>query len=93
MAFAKVKKKVIAGLLSGDYAHEGRADIDDKNLLQTGKVSLQEIVEVLKKSSGVNHSSSPHHQDSSIEVHIIRCRNWYLKFYFYPDTVFISVHQ
>ncbi|MEB1225231.1 hypothetical protein VDP62_21505, partial [Xanthomonas campestris pv. campestris] len=62
-------------------------------MLKTGKVSPQEVANVLKKSSGKNHSSSLHHQDSSIEVHVIKCRAWYVKFYFDPDTVFISVHQ
>ncbi|WP_407470070.1 hypothetical protein [Xanthomonas campestris] len=86
MGFKAVKQKVVAGLLSGDYAHDGRADIDDKNLLKTGKVSPQEVAKVLKKSSGKNHSSSLHHQDSSIEVHVIKCRAWYVKFYFDPDA-------
>jgi len=93
MGFKEVKAKVISDLTSGDYAHEGRADIDDKNLLQTGKVSAKEVADMLKKSSGTNHMCSPHHQDSSIDVHVITCRNWYVKFYFYANTVFISVHQ
>jgi hypothetical protein len=92
VGFKEIKAKVISGLTSGDYAHEGRADIDDKNLLQTGKVSAKEVADMLKKSSGTNHKCSPHHQDSSIDVHVITCRNWYVKFYFDPDTVFISVH-
>lgn len=91
--FAQVKRRVVAFLLSGDFSHEGRADIEDKNLLQVGKVSAAEVAEVLRKSGGANHHSSPHHQAPSILVHVIFCRSWYVKFYFDPDTTFISVHQ
>lgn len=91
--FAEVRRRVVASLLSGDYSHEGRADIDDKNLLQVGKVSAAEVADVLKKSGGDNHQASRHHQDAEIIVHVIVCRNWYVKFYFDPDTTFISVHQ
>lgn len=92
MGFSAAKRKVITALQSGDYSHEGRADIDQKNLLQTGKISAQELADVLRKSSGVNYSCSRHHQDAEIEVHVVVCRDWYVKFYFDPDTVFISVH-
>jgi len=93
VGFIEVRRKVIAALLSGDYSHEARADIDHKNLLQTGKVGAQEIADVLRKSNGANHTSSPHHQDCEVDVHVIVCRDWYVKFYFDPDTVFISVHR
>lgn len=93
MGFKDVKLKVISGLLSGDYAHAQRGSIDDKNLLLTGVISATEVADVLKKSNGNDYETSPHHQDESIEVHVIRCRSWYVKFYFDPDTIFISVHQ
>lgn len=93
LGFAEIKRKVLVSLLSGDYSHEGRADIEDKNLLQVGKVSAAEVAEVLRKSGGSDHHSSPHHQDADILVHVIVCLSWYVKFYFDPDTTFISVHQ
>jgi hypothetical protein len=79
--------------LFGDYAYISRNDIDQKNLLAVGKVSLAKVVAVLKKSRGTEHSCSPHHQDETIEVHVIVCGGMYIKFYFDPDTVFLSVHQ
>lgn len=92
MGFKNAKSKVIRDLLAGDYAHEARGSIDEKNLLQSGKLSPNEVAAVLKMSRGQDYSSSPHHQDSSIEVHVIKCRDWYVKFYFDPYTMFISVH-
>lgn len=93
MGFKDIKEKVIADLLSRSFVHEGRNDIDEKNLLQCGKVSPDVVAEVLKKSRMHDHSNSQHHLDSNVEVHVIRCRDWYVKFYFDPDTTFISVHQ
>jgi hypothetical protein len=93
VGFSDAKRKLIAALLSGDYSHEGRADIDHKNLLQTGSIAARELADLLRKSSGSNYSCSPHHQDSAIDVHVVVCRGWYVKFYFDPDTVFISVHR
>lgn len=93
MGFKEVKAKAIADLLSGDYAHEGRGDIDEKNLLQSGQIGAEDVVALLKMSRGGDHSSSPHHQDANLEVHVIKCRDWYVKFYFDPDTMFISVHK
>lgn len=93
MGFKDVKEKVIASLLADDYSHEARQDIDEKNLLSVGKITAAELAEVLKRSRGQEYSSSPHHQDSSVMVHVIVCNGWYVKFYFDPDTLFISVHE
>ena len=92
MGFTAVKAMAIAKLLAGDYAHEGRGDIDDKNLLATGVVSAKDVADVLKRSRGQDHTSSAHHQDASVEVHVIACSGWYVKFYFDPELMFISVH-
>ncbi|WP_181427854.1 hypothetical protein [Pseudomonas mosselii] len=43
---------------------------------------------------GSHYSSSPHHAVPAIEVHVLKRRGWYIKFYFIePQTWFISVHQ
>lgn len=93
--FTTVKQKVIAALLDGTYQHEtGRSNIDTKNLLLMGQVTAGFVCDLMKRSRGQDHSSSPHHQVGSIEVHVIRREGWYVKFYFVdPITVFISVHQ
>ena len=93
MGFKDVKEKVIANLLADDYSHETRQDIDEKNLLAVGKITAAALAKVLKKSRGHEYSSSPHHQDSKVLVHVIICNGWYVKFYFDPDTLFISVHE
>jgi len=76
------------------YRHEERGDIDLKNLLATGVVSPEQVIELIKKSRGHDHSLSPHHIVADIDVHVIRCEGWYIKFYVLaPNVWFISVHQ
>ena len=93
MKFSDIKSKVVAGLVSGDYAHEGRGDIDDKNLLQAGKVSPKEVARLLGRCRSQDLTTSAHHQDETVEVYIAKIESWYIKFYFDPDTLFISVHK
>jgi hypothetical protein len=89
-----VRRAVVAALLSGDFDHEFRAEIDTKNLLSTGQVSVPELVAALKRCSGWNYSCSPHHASPTLTVHVIKTRPWYVKFYFVdPETWFISVHE
>lgn len=92
MGFKEAKKRAIECLNETNYASEGRNDIDEKNHLFTGLVSAADLVAILKKCRGSEHSQSPHHQDSKIQVHVIVSSGWYIKFYFYPDLMFISVH-
>ncbi|CAD2245804.1 hypothetical protein [Xanthomonas arboricola] len=93
MGFKDVKEKVIKDLVDGNYAHEARNNIDEKNLLLVGKISAAEVVEIIKKCGGNNYKSFPHYLDSQIKVHELKVRAWYVKFYFDPDTLFISVHK
>ncbi|HTV87354.1 MAG TPA: hypothetical protein VME63_18310 [Dyella sp.] len=92
MGFNGIKKKVISNLLTGNFVHEARNDIDVKNLLSANQISIQQAVEILKKCRGNEHTQSPHHLDSSVSVNIIKSQGWYIKFYFDSDTVFISFH-
>lgn len=93
--FKVAKRKVIDALQNGTYQHESnRSEIATKNLLSTGKVTGKQICELIMRSKGKDHSSSAHHNDASIQVHVIKRDGWYVKFYFLdPDTIFISVHQ
>lgn len=98
MSFNAVKKKVLDCLKKGLVQHEERNDIDEKNLLAVGQVSLTDVSAIVGRSRGNQHSSSPHHLDSNIDVHVIKTKlsgkDWYIKWYFVdPDTVFISVHN
>jgi hypothetical protein len=94
MGFKDVKKKVIKCLNEGYYGYYTRKGIDIKNLFMCGAISLNEIIELIKCTTGNDYETSPHHADSSIVVHIMKPKNWYIKFYFVdPNTIFISVHE
>lgn len=83
-------------LQNGDYQHEIRDDCIEKNLLQTGQISANDVMNIILKSCGTDHESSPHYQISTIDVNIIKKDGWYIKFYFIDDgedAWFISVHQ
>lgn len=93
MGFKEVRMKVIEDLVTGNWAYEARADIDEKNLLAIGKVTPADVIALVTGCRGNEYSSSPHHQDASLMVHVFKVRGWYVKFYFLPDTMFISVHE
>lgn len=95
MGFNAIKSKVIVALKTGNYQHQARSGtIDEKNLLQSGEVTAQEVIGFLSNCTSHHYRSSPHHRIPEIEVHVIRKDAWYVKFYFIdPNTFFISVHQ
>ncbi|MBD2858873.1 hypothetical protein IB286_07590 [Spongiibacter sp. KMU-158] len=98
MGYKDVKAQVLACLKDGAVSHQERADIDVKNLLATGQVSLDDVATIIGRSRGSQYSSSPHHVVDDVEVHIIKTKygdeDWYIKWYFIePNSVFISVHH
>lgn len=99
MGFKKEKEEVLKRLLSGNYLHEARSNISEKNLLQTGKISAETAAEIISKARGGDYSTSPHHFANDIEVHILQkvtyeTKSWYIKWYYLePDLFFISVHD
>lgn len=98
MGFKDAKKEVINCLNNGLVLHEARNDINIKNLLETGVVSNTDVAAMIVSSRGNEYSSSPHHFDKSIDVHIIKTlikgQSWYIKWYISePDSIFISVHN
>lgn len=94
LGFTAAKRKLLAALESGDYQHEVRDAVDVKNVLATGQVTAAALAAIVKRSNGLEHSTSPHHGDASITVHVLKTGGWYIKFYFFdPSTFFISVHQ
>ena len=57
-----------------------------------------DVAGIIGRSRGDAYSSSPHHLDASVDVHIIKTthsgKDWYVKWYFVdPSSVFISVHN
>jgi hypothetical protein len=98
MGFKDVKANILDCLKRGYVSHEQRGDIDIKNLLAIGQVSLDDVAGVIARARGDTYSSSPHHFDASIEVHVVKTnhggQSWYIKWYFVePNSVFISVHH
>jgi hypothetical protein len=105
VGFKDAQRAAIEALRQGRIQHEARAGaIDEKNLLLTGDVTPEQVVRLLSACRGTQHSSGPHHQVSSIEVHVFRPEarleatapkeRWYIKLYFTePDAWFISVHR
>lgn len=98
MGFREVKHQVITCLNSGNVLHEARGNIDIKNMLSTGEISLSDVASIIGRSRGNTYSNSPHHLDAEVDVHVIKAlhagQKWYIKWYFIePDSVFISVHN
>ena len=94
MSWAASKKLVIECLRNGNIQYEQRNSIDVKNLLATGDVTAEVVLEVLSRARGDEHRESPHHFDRAVTVHVVLRKGWYIKWYFLePDAVFISVHQ
>lgn len=98
MGFKDVKAQVLACLEDGAVLHDQRGDIEIKNLLATGQVSLDDVATIIGRSRGGQYSSSPHYVVDDVEVHIIKTKHggedWYIKWYFVePNSVFISVHH
>ena len=64
----------------------------------TGQMSVDRVTDIVSQTRGNEHGESPHHLDSTINVHVIKTsfqgKSWYIKWYFIePNSVFISVHH
>jgi hypothetical protein len=100
LGLKEVRAKVVDRLRAGRILHDTTrgGEIDEKNLLLIGKVTIEEVIEVINSAKGVNYSTSKHHLDRSVDVHIFKLKkknvNWYIKCYMIePDVWFISVHH
>lgn len=98
MGFKDVKRQLMDCLKSGNIVHEQRDNIDLKNLLATGQISVDLVTDIVSQTRGNEHRKSPHHIVSTIDVHVIKTsfqgKSWYIKWYFIePNSVFISVHH
>ena len=99
MSFKEARSRLIAALAVGDYEHEARQALAEKNLLAIGTVTAGFVIRLLRKARGHDHRESAHHWDDSVTVHSFRCRDgndlWYIKAYFIESTgaVFICVHR
>ncbi|MBA96175.1 MAG: hypothetical protein COB29_07855 [Sulfitobacter sp.] len=94
IGFKEAKRRAIEALRDKTYEVETRREIETKNLLYSNAVSEEEIIDVISKCRGQDHEMRPHHMVKTVDVHILRKEDWYIKFYFLdPNTIFISVHR
>lgn len=104
MGLTDARKQAIECLRNGSVEHEARDNIDEKNLLLTGVLTIDQVIKILNCAKGLDYSSTPHKDSKEIEVHIFKPKaklegesknsNWYIKFYFVdPGIMFISVHK
>jgi predicted GTPase len=101
MGFTDAKRTVVAALRSGNYEHEPRDVLEEKNLLAVGEVTEEQVIHALNRATGKDYSSSAHHWDESTEVHTFKPRvdgvTWYIKAYVVDEgsgrVTFISVHK
>lgn len=86
---------------TGDFQHERRDALSEKNLLAVGDVTAAEVVGLLPKTRGDQYSSSSHDWDAATAVHVfkpvVNREQWYIKAYFLDPSdesaMFISVHK
>lgn len=101
MGLKDARKKAIGCLKSGDYEHENRKSINEKNLLLTGEITIDDVCTLLNATKGNRYEESPHHAVPTIMVHEFKPNSkkvngnisWYIKLYFIDDkTMMISAH-
>ena len=98
VGFKEAKRQVLDCLNNGYVLHQQRSAIDSKNLLAIGEMTHEEVAVIIARSIGGAYHCSPHHMDSSIDVHVLatsyRGQRWYIKWYYVePYSVFISIHH
>jgi hypothetical protein len=97
VGFKDAKRQILTCLKSGNILHDQREDINIKNLLATGKISMSDVTNIISQTRGNEYESSKHHVINELDVHIIKTsfkgKDWYIKWYFVePNSIFISVH-
>lgn len=92
MSFKEIRRRAIEAIRAGKIQHEARGEIEEKNLLLVGDVTIDQVIHLLHACRGTQYSSSPHHLVPKIEVHIFKPETkldstsaktfWYVKLYF-----------
>lgn len=96
MGLKDIRVKAIGCLKSGQIQHDTdrSGSIDEKNLLVTGQITVEEVIELIKRTKGGEFETSEHHYIKGLDVHVFKPSEWYIKCYFIePDIFFISVHR
>lgn len=107
LGFRVARSKTIAALRAGPayILFEDRTARESKNLLDTGEVSPEDVITLLRVCQGTpdQYRETGHDRDQSIPVHTFKPVyggvRWYIKVYFLDGTlelepaIFISVHK
>jgi hypothetical protein len=101
MGLKSARKALIAALEAGNFQHEQRDTLSEKNLLAVGEVTEAEVIGLLRRTRGDQYSSSGHDWDRDTTVHVFKPEvddeRWYIKAYFLNPTdhsaIFVSVHK
>jgi hypothetical protein len=107
VGFRVARSKTIAALMAGPayILFEDRTARESKNLLDTGEISPEEVIALLRicRGSADQYAETGHDRDRSIPVHTFKPVygdvRWYIKVYFLDGTldlepaIFISVHK
>lgn len=87
--FKEIRAQAIEALKEGRIQHEARGEVDEKNLLLVGEITIEQVIRMLNACEGTQHTSSPHHIAPEVEVHVFKPEasldsggekeNWYIK--------------
>jgi hypothetical protein len=93
MGFKEDKARILEALRLGRVLHEDRTAQEDKNLLDSGSVSLDEALRIIGATRGLQAASSPHHLDLQVRVWILKPTHqgvsWYIKCYLDGDKLWV----
>ncbi|HEX5727216.1 MAG TPA: hypothetical protein VFX98_17195 [Longimicrobiaceae bacterium] len=105
LGFKAARNKVIRSLLAGRayILFEPREVREEKNLLDTEEVKIEEVIQLLRRCVGTQFRCTPHHVSREIPVYVfqptVARERWYIKAYFLEGgealepVIFISVHK
>ena len=71
------RRALIKALEDGDFQHDPRDALSEKNLLAIGEVTETDVIHVLRRTRGDQYSSSPHDWDRLLN----------------QSAVFVSIHK
>ncbi len=98
MGLKDARTKAIECLKQGRVQAENRSDIAEKNLLKTGVIGVDLVIQLLGQTKGNQYRTEPHKDVPETLVHYfeptLKGEDWHIKLYFIePDCWFISVHK
>lgn len=97
MGLNDARTLLIEALQSGLYTHEGRSEAEEKNVLGSGVVTRDFVIQLLRRCAGWEYTTSRHHfcdADCHIFTPMLGGERWYIKAYFRGNlAVFVSVHR